>query len=156
MANCRKCGVILTEYNSYQSYIRKRDYICKSCKNKTIVPEKNRKKVREWRKKNPEKHRLQWLRATVKAKEDALTHYSNGKPRCVCCSEDTIDFLTLDHINGRKIVAHKRSLCGKTLYKLVKRQGYPEGYQVLCMNCKFAKGHLGYCPHQKREVVVTH
>jgi hypothetical protein len=24
------------------------------------------------------------------------------------------------------------------------------GYRVLCMNCNFALGHSGYCPHQRR------
>jgi hypothetical protein len=35
-------------------------------------------------------------------------------------------------------------------------RGYPkDNFQLLCMNCNFAKGHRGECPHQtaKRETL---
>jgi hypothetical protein len=73
---------------------------------------------------------------------------------CVCCGETHPAFLTLDHINGggtqlRKSGAMKS---GKSLYEQLKREGYPKGeLQLLCMNCNFAKGHWGYCPHERGE-----
>lgn len=73
-----------------------------------------------------------------------------GGPICVCCGETVMQFLTLDHIynNGaeeRAILGHHGY--GSAFYSLLKRSGYPPGYQVLCMNCNFAKGHYGECPH---------
>ena len=28
-----------------------------------------------------------------------------------------------------------------------RKNNYPEGFQVLCSNCNFAKGKYGSCPH---------
>ncbi len=36
----------------------------------------------------------------------------------------------------RRLVAGKVSAC---LYQWLKNNGFPEGYQVLCMNCQFIK-----------------
>jgi hypothetical protein len=69
---------------------------------------------------------------------------------CACCGESEIIFLTIDHINNDG--AEKRrngEPMGNTLYAKLKRLGFPKSeYQVLCMNCNFAKGLYGSCPHQ--------
>jgi hypothetical protein len=31
----------------------------------------------------------------------------------------------------------------------LRRNKFPSGYQVLCHNCNFSKGHVGICPHEK-------
>lgn len=31
-----------------------------------------------------------------------------------------------------------------------KREGWPDQYTVLCMNCNAAKARLGACPHEER------
>jgi len=79
---------------------------------------------------------------------DVLTHYSGGTPHCVgwngveCPSHCTdIRCLTIDHINGggnahRKLVAQKGS---SSLYKWLRDNNYPEGFQTLCMNCQRIK-----------------
>jgi hypothetical protein len=33
--------------------------------------------------------------------------------------------------------------------------GFPPIFQVLCMNCNFAKGKLGFCPHIKKPQTLT-
>jgi len=38
------------------------------------------------------------------------------------------------------------------IYEYLKSNNYPLGYRVLCMNCNFAIGVYGYCPHCKVEV----
>jgi hypothetical protein len=38
------------------------------------------------------------------------------------------------------------------LYLYLRANHYPLGYRVLCMNCNFAIGHYGYCPHCIKEV----
>jgi hypothetical protein len=30
------------------------------------------------------------------------------------------------------------------------QHNFPTGFQILCMNCNFAKGKLGTCPHQEK------
>lgn len=83
-----------------------------------------------------------------------LSHYSDGSPpRCACCGEQHIEFLTLDHVNGGG-GAHRRELGirGSTeLYQWVVRNKFPAGFRVLCMNCNSAIGHFGYCPHRPEQ-----
>jgi hypothetical protein len=77
-----------------------------------------------------------------------LSHYSNGIPCCACCGEDHLEFLAIDHINGRGRAERGRTgRYGFSLYTWLRMQGYPEGYRVLCHNCNGALGWYGYCPH---------
>jgi len=71
---------------------------------------------------------------------EILAHYGRGRLACVRCGEARLPCLSLDHIGGGGR-AHKRALRrrGNGLYALLKCQGFPEGYQTLCMNCQFIK-----------------
>lgn len=64
-----------------------------------------------------------------KTKIEVLTHYGNGKLQCLECSESRLNCLTLDHINNDGIEDRKKKGAGKTLYRKLKREGYPNGYQ---------------------------
>lgn len=76
-----------------------------------------------------------------------LSHYSKGNPRCGCCGETELDFLTIDHIEGGGN-KHRKQVGGIfTLW--LKKQGYPNGYRVLCFNCNIARGLFGTCPHER-------
>lgn len=89
-----------------------------------------------------------------KLRTEVLTHYSHGIPKCACCGENELDFLTIDHINGGGN-QHRKSLGGRRgsgIYGWLRQHKYPNGYQVLCMNCNFAKGHYGTCPHQRKHI----
>lgn len=91
-------------------------------------------------------------KATAKAqrqlyKLEALRMY--GGTTCACCGETHIEFLCIDHINGGGM-AHRRTIgayIGNNFYRWLKSHGYPLGFRVLCVNCNFALGHAGYCPH---------
>ncbi len=77
----------------------------------------------------------------VKVKFRVLSHYSEGVPKCKCCSESDIDVLCIDHINGgggeeRRCLNIKP---GIEFYWHLIRNGYPKGYQVLCFNCNLKK-----------------
>ncbi len=81
-----------------------------------------------------------------------FSHYSKGKPKCACCGEDaSLDFLTMDHIKGRKTgkntVDNRR---GIALYSYLKKNEYPAGYQVLCWNCNAARFVYLICPHKRK------
>jgi len=88
--------------------------------------------------------------AEAALKLDVFTHYSGGTPKCACCGSTYTEFLTLDHINGDG-AQHRRELKGRRVYRWVKAHDYPSGFQVLCMNCNFAKGMFGFCPHDMKE-----
>lgn len=79
-----------------------------------------------------------------------------GGCRCACCGVTDPEFLTLDHINSDG-GSHRREVSpdgknwgwgGYQLYRALRQQGFPPGYQVLCMNCNFGRTrNNGICPH---------
>lgn len=83
-------------------------------------------------------------------RQEVISHYSNGTNRCACCGESHFEFLTIDHIDGGGLQHRKRENMngGQELARWLRRNDYPDGFQILCMNCNFAKGHYGRCPHE--------
>lgn len=81
-----------------------------------------------------------------------LTHYCGGIPHCQCpgCRTTFLGFLQLDHIkgDGAKHLAPngKYRLLGGALHRWLQKNNYPEGFQVLCANCNFAKRQAPACP----------
>jgi hypothetical protein len=73
---------------------------------------------------------------------------------CVCCGETEPLFLHIDHINNdgarhrREILGGKKS-SGQSVYRWLRVNGFPPGFQVLCANCNLGKHRNGgVCPHQ--------
>lgn len=134
-----------------------------------------REHVKQWRKANPDKVHAQKRRSwpgyysrhreqvrmrkidwTRQLKEEVIREYGG---RCICCGEDTYEFLTIDHIHGGG-AEHARQLraekVGRNMYRWLKRHGYPkDNFQLLCMNCNFAKGKYGVCPHARAELNIV-
>ena len=97
------------------------------------------------RKAKPEQIRLAKRLEGLRLRTEVLTHYGKGKCACVICGfDDDIRALSIDHLNGGG-TQHRRSLSGtsgfggKDFCRWLKRNGYPKGYQTLCMNCQFIK-----------------
>jgi hypothetical protein len=76
--------------------------------------------------------------------------------KCVCCGEDHIEFLCLDHIAGggneyRRVADMFNPGRGSTTtstYKWLLDQGKPLPFlQVLCYNCNLSKAFYGYSPN---------
>lgn len=118
--------------------------------------ENHKEYMKEWREKNKEKYKATQKRCYDKARLEVLTHYSGGvKPFCKCCGEDEILFLQIDHINGDG-ADHRRKLKeeigyypgGNGLPYWLKKNGYPEGFQILCANCNLGKRTGLDCPHK--------
>lgn len=82
-------------------------------------------------------------------KELIVSHYSGGKNDCACCGENTIEFLTVDHMNNDGAAERKITGSGSNFYWWLKNNDFPAGYQILCYNCNCgrAKTKDKTCPH---------
>ena len=72
---------------------------------------------------------------------EVVTHYGG---KCLCCGEEEFEFLTIDRI---EIYDGTGPRSGTALYRWLKRNGFPDGFRVLCQGCNFVLGHRGHCPH---------
>lgn len=81
-----------------------------------------------------------WLRASKsynrRLKELVISHYSLDSNSCAFCGFGDLRALSIDHINGGG-GKHRKEV--GNFYAWLKRNNFPEGYQVLCMNCQFIK-----------------
>lgn len=94
-----------------------------------------------------ERARNERKRFDKKVKLEVFNAY--GAMVCACCGERRVEFLTIDHIEGcgRE---HRKTLrfSGSQFYRWLRKNNYPQGFQILCYNCNCAKGHSRYCPHE--------
>jgi hypothetical protein len=87
----------------------------------------------------------------------SLKAYGGDPPRCACCGESNIKFLTLDHINNDGTKQRKMFLNGNTgnFNYWLRKQGYPKnlGIRVLCANCNMGRQwNGGICPHKENPI----
>lgn len=79
-------------------------------------------------------------------REQALQHYGSS---CVYCGETLSVFLTIDHIHndGAKHRQHVRRngkiQSGFDIGAWLRKNKYPSGFQILCVNCNHAKFRIG-------------
>ncbi len=81
-------------------------------------------------------------RSSDKIKQMVLSHYS-ADLKCPCGYSD-IRALSLDHIEGggRKKLIEMGLKGGSQFYRWVRRERYPDGLQVLCLNCNCGKNSV--------------
>jgi hypothetical protein len=88
-------------------------------------------------------------KAIVKLKNECLAYY--GK-ECCCCGIDIISFLTIDHIEGKGNIQRRElfgyNISGIHMYRWLKKNNFPSGYRILCMNCNWATRYGDVCPHK--------
>lgn len=163
MLKCSTCGEMKDESEFYKSSkTRGYYYRCKECQRKRRrkyykehrdlelaraieyrrTHERDLAKERKWSRNRRKRIRL-----------EVLKHYGGDPPKCACCGESIIEFLSIDHIYGggnqhRKKIFGRKGRAGFSFYCWLKRNGFPEGFQVLCYNCNCAKAYCGICPHQ--------
>jgi len=118
---------------------------------------KNKLRIRNYENRPERKEKISTRDIALKH-EVCLTysklHSNSNIPCCRCCGLNShLDFLAIDHIQGRKeLPENEQELSGSALCRFLKRNKYPEGYQVLCTNCNTAKAYPknnNKCPHQK-------
>jgi hypothetical protein len=125
-----------------------REWMQKNYNTRPEVRAKRRKWVQEHREYYRERSRARNRRLRL----ECLSKYGGSPPKCACCKENTYEFLALDHVNNNGAEERRNSTWGKggaVMYCLLRKRGFPEGYQVLCHNCNLAKGFYGKCPHKK-------
>ena len=125
--------------------------LCRNCprplaSGSSIYCEHHRDKNREYGRKKDKK-------ASLQLKEECLEHYGR---KCSCCGETIIQFLTLDHEygngNNHRKKLFKHNVGGAHMYRWLKKNNFPTGYAILCMNCNWAKRYGNICPHKLGEV----
>ncbi len=164
MKSCSMCGIETNSINTYKS----EPYTCIPCiksrsreyyimhKDQIIVRVKkyiyeHPEKRKQWSKNAYINHRDRILEKHRKYKKklklDVLSHYCIDRIiKCGRCGFSDIRSLTIDHVHGggRK---HRNNLArspGHDFYSWLKKNNYPKGYQVLCMNCQFIKQDENY------------
>lgn len=81
----------------------------------------------------------------LRLKCEVMSHYSSTETlRCAMCGIEDVRILCIDHISGngaeqrRTVNGVPRSL-GAPFYRWLRRNNYPTGYQILCLNCNVIK-----------------
>lgn len=140
-------------------------------------PERHRRRMKEWRAANRERsreHSREWRNrklaaaspeeeARIRQAERDKTKRNQDRVRrevfeayggfvCACCGETQPLFLSIDHINNdgaQERRSGKYGSSGSAFYLWLRKNAFPAGYQVLCMNCQVGKHRNGgVCPHQ--------
>ena len=110
--------------------------------------ERNREKIRAyhnaWRTANRARDVQMNREERTRLKDEAIARYSDGTCSCVRCGFNDPRALQIDHINDdgadqRREVGGSRTSAGTTFYRWLRRNKYPDGYQVLCANCNWIK-----------------
>jgi hypothetical protein len=96
-----------------------------------------------WKANNPAHVKGYMAERRLRIKADLVAGYGG---KCTCCGETSIEFLTLEHLNGGGR-AHRAVKDSLGIFNEVIRAGFPKEYTILCMNCNFAKRFGKECPH---------
>jgi uncharacterized CHY-type Zn-finger protein len=131
--------------------------LCSKCKEDKSVDEFQKDKSRPngyypWCKGCTNEYRSERGKVYRQVKRrQVLIHYGGTPPRCACCGEESENFLAIDHIegNGGK---ERKALNGRLFTQYLIKEGFPDGYRVLCHNCNHSLGIHGYCPHKGRPI----
>jgi hypothetical protein len=108
-----------------------------------INPGPERLRARRYREAHREKHIADERSRNRAVKLQVLTYYGPNWKLCCSwpgCEIEDPDMLTLDHVNndGYYDRLENRGL-GVKLYKILRRESYPDGYQTLCGNHQLKK-----------------
>ena len=141
---CKKEKPLCDFYPSKDGCKYARRSRCKECNNEAS---------RQWKRSISKEHRRRhyqtqkdkdyFNKRNRKIRLGVLEHYGGV---CICCGENRMEFLALDHINNDG--AEHKKIHNGMLAKWLRSHGLPEGIQVLCHNCNMSLGFYGFCPHR--------
>ena len=140
---CGKCGTTksIEDFPIEQGY---RKYTCTPCWRL-----RNSTKSRAYYANNREATLVRCRASHVAAFQKVLNHYGT---ECACCGEVEPLFLTVDHMLNDGNKHRKEDPAGRTnIYRWLIRNGFPSGFQILCINCNQGRHRNGgMCPHKAR------
>ncbi len=163
------------EYNASPSGKASQNKYGKTSKGKEINKRKDKKyyssskgRENQKRKRDKPKFKEKVHNERISLRTEVFSHYSklhsdNNIPCCRCCGEDfDLEFLSLDHIAGKKQMDFEPELLkidysskkeGVTLLKWIIKNKFPKGFQTLCHNCNQSKGHSkdNTCAHKRNQ-----
>ena len=140
---CTRCKetLLLSAFHKCKAAKDGLNWWCISCQKETSL---------DYYYSNQEAMKLSMTQARHKRKKEVYDYYG---AICVCCGEADPIFLTIDHINNDGAKHRKKlgnSRCSSdAVYRSIIRNGFPDTFQILCMNCNWAKSRGG-CPHQNK------
>jgi hypothetical protein len=137
-ATCQKCSDRCYRNHKASQIRRIAAGKCFVCGSKYLVTKRHCKECAE-------KHYARARKGYAKFRNEVFLAY--GGYRCACCGEEEKAFLTIDHINGGGS-KHRKEIGQSNFYRWLRDNGYPPGFQVLCMNCQWGKKNCGICPHK--------
>lgn len=118
-------------------------------------PEHMRQISYRYRMRNKEAYREQNARYRLKLKTVVLSHYGHGMPRCYCCGELNIEFLTLDHMDNDGKVDRLTTGGGHAAYRWLKSNSFPDrNFKIACFNCNAARYFYKKCPHRTQMAIA--
>ena len=128
---CTKCKCVkpLTAFSKNKNYSDGYAIYCKPCR---VVL--NRQQFL----KNPDTQRAYSRKWNRVQKQKVFEHYCDGDIKCAKCGFADMRALSLDHVEGGGN-KHRKSLKQSHIYRWIVNNGFPTGYQILCMNCQFIK-----------------
>jgi hypothetical protein len=149
---CKICMKIWREKNQIRILLRSKQWAKDNPERIKEIQHKHRN-TDEFRKRHAKEMRTYLKKYIPQLQREVLTHYGNGKLACVCCDQEGLLFLTIDHMNGRKQYEKKNhKYRGWMLKMYLRKHNYPKGYQTLCWNCNGARSlNGGVCPHKTNQ-----
>lgn len=154
-SKCKECRDKENNCRKDRCEYRRENGLCTQCgkkhdpEYKKIICVDCNKKLRKryWRNKKSV------LRSNKKHNKDlkiaAFEAYGGAVCNCQGCNEKRLNFLAIDHINNDGYEHRKNQGKGVKIYRWLKKNNYPEGYQVLCHNCNWSKhANGGKCDHE--------
>lgn len=102
-------------------------------------------KTMNWRKGKEARHLANMKAYRLGLKQKLVNGYGG---KCTCCGEATLQFLTIEHLNGDGQAHRKAMKSSQGTYRDIISRNFPPEYTVLCMNCNHAKRFGNICPHQ--------
>lgn len=158
----RVCGHCKEEkpINQFPGRGAKKHAWCKLCMNEDnrkryhANPEYHKERHKTYYWKNYEASRKYQTDRSSSLRHEAIMAY--GGYVCTCCGETESLFLTIDHINNDGHEHRKLTGGSAGLSLWLKKNDYPAGFQILCMNCNWGKmRNKGICPHKAKEGSTT-
>lgn len=171
---CTKCDTVQTIENFHFSHKKAgyRRHECLTCESERKNSWYNANYARETHKRNL------YYYENIKPKVKSVEHrkymaeyqknyyrslkkvvYDHYGYQCACCGESEPMFLTIDHVNndGYAMRKYKGQPSQTAMFlRWLIDNGFPDEYQILCMNCNFGKARNGgVCPHQQGSTTIS-